>query len=65
MQLELKLAVAAVIGKMHVSLDAHKMSARSPEALMKAVLGFITLDVEGGVHLVMSPRAQCSASRSQ
>lgn len=61
MQLELKLAVAAVIGKMHVSLDARKMSATSPEALMKAVLGFITMAVEGGVHLAMSPRTRRNA----
>ena len=56
LQLELKLAVAALVGQMRIALDPSKMCALTPEDLMAGVLGYLTLVYEGGVHLLMTPR---------
>jgi hypothetical protein len=64
LQLEMKLAVAALLGQMRITLDPAKMSAKTPEDLMANVLGYVTLVHKGGVHLLMTPRAACATAGS-
>lgn len=55
--MELRLAVAVLIGNMRISLDPERMSARTPEHLIAAALSGMTLHFSEGVHVRVSPRA--------
>lgn len=57
LQMELRLAVAVLIGQMHVKLDHSKMSAKTPADLIEGIVTRLTMQLEGGVHLLMMPRA--------
>ena len=57
LQMEIKLSVAVLVGRMRVALDAAKMDATTPAGLIDIVRQRITLVPNGGVHLRFAPRS--------
>lgn len=57
MQIELKLAIAVVVGLMKVAPDAAMLKATTPGEFCDLIRTHVTCSIEGGVHLLMTPRA--------
>lgn len=58
LQMEMRLAVAVLVSQMHVQLDHSKMAARTPADIIASVRSRLTMQLDGGVHLLMTPRAE-------
>ena len=56
MQMEIKLSVAVLVGRMRIELDEKKMWATTPAGLIHYVRTRLTICQHGGVHLRMAPR---------
>ena len=56
MQMELKVSLAVLVGRLHLSADTNKMSATTPAELMAGTRDYLTIEQADGIHLRVAPR---------
>lgn len=61
-QMEMRLAVAILVGRMRFRLDPAKMTAATPEDLMAGTEEKVTICFKGGLHMLMAPRCPGGAT---